>query len=547
MRQRRTSRWEAAAVTAAVVYFVTMACLWLDRPGLYMDESNFVNAALGGRYPHQLYIYERLGGFPLLIMQYIGTAKGALFVPIFSIFGVSVSTIRIPAIALSAATLVVAYFMGREVIGRWSAVLVVLMGTCPTFIVMSKVDWGPIVVAMFLAMTLLLAFFRYMESGDIRWLWVVIGIALVGVFDKQNFLWLIVGIGAGAAVVYRSRLWSLARRRPRATVVAVASFAGCLLLFGLAFVLPNLSIQGSSSLQDPIPHLAFAWSLYQRTIGYSEVIGFFTGSFVTQPMWMDLQWVFSVAALGVLALRRRRGRLPDSAVVPARAACFFLIVFVVMVVEVAGTRQATGPHHVIELLPFPELVLLCSMVGVWRSGTHFRIVISVIAGLGISLILAAQAVSTVQYVSLMQNPGGLSTVFSTDVYRDAAFLNANVKDVDSIVSAGWGPGTPLFSMACPADRRKYRDDLWPHLVGLTPTTAPAAVRYFFGDKRILLVSVNNTPQSNLPSDLYADTGMLAAAYVSAFPGRHPEQVLKTSAYDITYFGPQPFEAGHSDC
>lgn len=272
---RCTAWWAGGVVAAAVAFFVTMAVLWLDRPGLYMDEANFVDAALGGHFHHQLYVYERIDGIPLLILPYIGTVKAALFAPIFALWGVSVSTIRIPAIAMSAATLVVAYLMGREVIGRWSAVVVVLMATCPTFIFMSKVDWAPIVVAMFLTMTLLLAFFRYLNTGRIGWLWVLFGAALLGVYDKENFLWLIVAVSVGSAVVYRGRLWQLARAHPDPTLIAVGSF-GCCLLLGLAVIIPNLSAHGSSSLQDPIPHLDAAWGLFERTVGYSQVIGFFT-------------------------------------------------------------------------------------------------------------------------------------------------------------------------------------------------------------------------------------------------------------------------------
>src|SRR3984885_12216626 len=105
-RRPRTAWWAAATVGGAVAFFVTVASLWLDRPGLYMDETNFVDAALGGHFPHQIYVYQRLGGVPLLIIPYIGTVKAAIYAPIFALWGVSVSTVRIPAIVISAATLV---------------------------------------------------------------------------------------------------------------------------------------------------------------------------------------------------------------------------------------------------------------------------------------------------------------------------------------------------------------------------------------------------------------------------------------------------------
>ena len=543
----RTAWWAAATVGVAVVFFVTVASLWLDRPGLYMDETNFVDAALGGHFNHQLYVNQRVGGLPVLIIPYIGALKAALYAPIFALWGVSVSTVRIPVILISAATLIVTYFMGRQVIGRWSAILVLLMGTCPTFIFMTKVDWGPIVVALFLTVTLLLTFLRYLSTGRIGWLWALLGCVLAGVFDKQNFLWLVIAVGAGAAVVYRGQLWQRAHERTKATLVAVGAFCYCFLL-ELAFVLPNVSSSnGSSSLQDPFPQLAFAWGLYERTIGYSEVIGFFTSRVVSQPVWMDFQWVFSLTALAVLALRRRRGPLPDAAVVPARAAVFFIVVFAVMIVEVAATRLATGPHHVIELLPYPTLILLCSVVAVVRSGPVFRTVSFVIAASGLSLVLVAQGFSTVQYVSLMQNPGRLNATFSTAVYRDSAFLNANAGGVDEIVSAGWGPGTPLFSLACPKDRPKYRDDLWGRLAKVTSANAREEVRVAFGDRPIFLVSEDGVQNTGLPHRLYANAALLKAAYASVFPGRHPTQVLSTNVYDITYFGPGVFHPGTDNC
>jgi hypothetical protein len=148
---------------------------------------------------------------------------------------------------------------------------------------------------------------------------------------------------------------------------------------------------------------------------------------------------------------------------------------------------------------------------------------------------------------LLDHPTQVRPLFSTEVYRDAAFLNANAGGADEIVSSAWGPGTPLFSLACPAARSKYRDDLWQELAILTPTTAPSSLRSLFGDRRVLLVSVHDVAHAGLPSQLYANTQQLLSAYTSAFPGRHPETLLTTGAYDITYLGPGSFERGERNC
>lgn len=120
--RRRTTQHGARAhvrypadgpVAVSVVYFVAVASLWLSRPGLEMDEVNFVDASLGG-YGHQIFVSERLLGIPLLVIPYIGTLKAAVFAPIFAVFGVSVATVRLPAIAISAASLVLSRCQPRS-------------------------------------------------------------------------------------------------------------------------------------------------------------------------------------------------------------------------------------------------------------------------------------------------------------------------------------------------------------------------------------------------------------------------------------------------
>ena len=277
-------------------------------------------------------------------------------------------------ITLSAGTLVVAYFMGHS---RSSAdgapSSVVLMGTCPGFILMSKVDYGPIVVALLLTVCLLLAFFRYLNTGrGWRRLWTASIHARPHRHLRQAEFCLARHRRRRrrGSRLYRRRLSELARGRSEATAVAVGAFVLALLLFLAAFIVPNLSQQGSSSLQDPLPHLVSTWRLYEHTVGCWAVLSFFIGRPFAKPVRalapvVDLQWVLALpTALGVLALRRRQGALPDEAVPPAKGAIFFLVVFVMMLVEIAATRQATYPHHVIELLPYPTLVMLCSFA--WR-------------------------------------------------------------------------------------------------------------------------------------------------------------------------------------
>ena len=80
-----------------------------------MDELDFVNAAQGA--PDNTMIQMRLGSVPLLIMPYLGALKAWISAPVFSLFGVSALTIRLPAIPLAAVTLLIFSQLMRAELG----------------------------------------------------------------------------------------------------------------------------------------------------------------------------------------------------------------------------------------------------------------------------------------------------------------------------------------------------------------------------------------------------------------------------------------------
>jgi len=500
-----------------------------------MDETNFVNAALGG-YPHQSFVADRLGGVPTMIMPYIGALKSWLFAPIFSVFGVSVLTVRVPAIALSGGTLVVAYWAFRRVIGQWpSAVLVVVMATSASFALMSKVDWSPMVLAMLLKLVAFGCLFNLLMSRRLRWLWALLATLFLGVFNKQDFLWIVIGMAIGAVIVFPRQLVEIVRARALAASAPVAFFVMGLAAYGILVIRPNLGAGGSTQLQDPVTHFVLSWHLYVDTTMYSAVVGFFTGKSPGQNGWLQLVWIPTLGSVALLIARRFSGPLPSPARWPATAAAFSSVMAVVVFVEIAATKQATGPQHVIELWPLQAIIVLAATTALVRSAPDWRRIAVVVGSVALGTLLAAQAVATSQYVTLMLHANRLRAVFSVDVYRDARFLNEHIADVDAVVSAGWGPGTPLFSLACPGDRHKYRDDAWPRLVATNAGDAPSVVRAVFGNRRILLVSVHSP--NDLPAALEANVASLEQWYERVYPANRVATALTTPAYDVTYFGP----------
>ena len=130
-----------------------------------------------GASPPELRLQEHWPRSGAGIIPYIGVVKSAISCRSSPSGAFSVPTIRLPR-SLFLRKLGRGVLHGAEVIGLWSAILVVLMGTCPSFIFMSKVDWGPTAVQMLLTVTLLLAFLRYLRTGRIVYRGTVFALAL---------------------------------------------------------------------------------------------------------------------------------------------------------------------------------------------------------------------------------------------------------------------------------------------------------------------------------------------------------------------------------
>jgi hypothetical protein len=104
----RVRDWGPQIVLVAALAFLCWCTLTaIERPGMEYDEPLFVNAALGGHYPN--FIASRFLGVPTVVMPYSGALKSWLYAPVFEFFGVSVTTIRAPAVLILVATVLVAF------------------------------------------------------------------------------------------------------------------------------------------------------------------------------------------------------------------------------------------------------------------------------------------------------------------------------------------------------------------------------------------------------------------------------------------------------
>jgi uncharacterized membrane protein len=140
--------------------------------------------------------------------HYIGSLKSYLYIPILALLDVSVATIRLPVVLISAVTLVVGFAVLRRFLPRWTAVLALgLMATDPAFLFTTTLDFGPVVLMLLIKLASLLLLARFLRAPSTGRLLAVGAMLLIGVWDKLNFLWFAAALIAAVGVVYRRRWW----------------------------------------------------------------------------------------------------------------------------------------------------------------------------------------------------------------------------------------------------------------------------------------------------------------------------------------------------
>lgn len=160
--------------------FLIIATHDLALPGLYGDEAIQITPALqvveqrsdqlfNGLPRTQVPIGERR--FPLMIVRYMGALKPLLFLPIAAAAGSSIYTVRLFTLLLAALVVLATYeFTARLFSRRAAAIATLLLALDQSFILRTRVDWGPNAVALVCKMAALVALLRWWESSRRVWL-----------------------------------------------------------------------------------------------------------------------------------------------------------------------------------------------------------------------------------------------------------------------------------------------------------------------------------------------------------------------------------------
>jgi 4-amino-4-deoxy-L-arabinose transferase-like glycosyltransferase len=514
--------WAYALAAASVATFLAWSLWRVDRPGLQYDEAIFVNAALGADYPDRAFVWREHYGIPTMLMPYIGALKAWLYAPVFSVFGVSVETIRIPMVLLGAATIALAFALGRRLFGLWpAAVLALLLGTDTAFAIMSKADFGPVVISSFLRVAALAAYFAFVRTRSLTALW-LLGLSLaVGVFNKLDYGLFTIALVVAALVVDRDRFVRAIRERPRGTLLPLGLLAVWYYVVAVTIAWPSRDLDVSGAHDSWWTHLRPLFLLFAVSISGEGPYEYMTqtdmtgGGFLTMPLAVVAVGV--AAAHAVLAYRRRRGSLPASEA--GRACEVLLVVLLVTSVGLALTKPVGGAQHILLLWPLPYLLAVGLIPA---AGEARRRVATHLAGAFVVLAVAAHAIPAIAYTRAFERENPWFTTWSTEIYPAAETVDERVDGVDTLITADWGVGQ-VFALVDEDGRQRFVD-LWPRVVAGERRLG----RAYFSGRRVLVVDHTDAgemiPGANagLRSILRTVPG---ARVTSLFRGRHYEVSL----------------------
>jgi hypothetical protein len=499
-------------VAVALAYFVAMASRQIALPGLYYDEVLFVNAATGGVYDG--FVAQRILGVPVMLMPYIGALKAWLYSPIFSVFGISPATIRLPSIFIALLTLGVTFNLARLTFPPlYSALLVVLMAFDPIFIIMSKLDSGPVVLMMFLKTLALWFFFQCLLTSSPRYLWGLAITCALGLYDKLNFIWFVLALLIAAALVFGRELRLLAGYRRTQFAFPVA----LLLLVLTASGLYSARLLGQAQQTDVtlFHRLSVVLRLYCATMNSTDV-WFMARPFPSGTLinWITIGVFGTITGAGAWRLvRRRRATAPP---LTYRVVVFYLLTFVIILVQLLLTSAAGSPHHIMMLYPFHHVLLIgvaaslsdsylvnsiparwpwaapaLGSVGGLRLGAIFIpwSPVGVACAAVVAPLVVSQIVVGLRYQKAIDDRA-FDHMWSPAIYELAAYVDR--RDVDEIVSADWGIHNQIFALSRPDGRGRYVD-LWQEFTWLGPEEERELAERYFRGERVLVLALATAP------------------------------------------------------
>jgi 4-amino-4-deoxy-L-arabinose transferase-like glycosyltransferase len=382
-------------------------------------------------------------GVPLNIYPYIGALKSWLYAPIFSLFGTSAATVRIPVVIIVSASLLLLYLAIRGLVNRPVALLtVVLMAFDQSLFWYTRNDVGPSALEFACKCAALLCAARFYQRRNLRWVVLLLVVLGLGVFNKLNFIWLIDAAAVVSLLVVFSHResWAAMRR------TIVVWFGGLALIFVVAgaYYL-HYHIGGLTGGGTEAGSFAARWSQFIRgsaailsgTSFYDSALASVGPRLLVGAMMLALFATGAIASVG-----RWRWRSP--------AVAGMALAPVFLALQCLFTYQAVSGWHYIAIYPFFDVVAAYGAYTIasalFRSPVRVATLLALVGTAG----LAYDGLLFATYSrALTKEPRDSS--WSPAIYGLSRYIG---HQPGTVFSTDWGIANPLLTLS---PSRRYRD------------------------------------------------------------------------------------------
>ena len=450
--------------------FLMLAGDQIELPGINYDEVLQMPAAIDLLEGPVNGTYHKFGSqqiygvtVTLMNLDYIGAVKCYLLALSMGIFGIDVRVMRYTVLSIFITGLAIFWHFAKEEYGeRAAGIAVVLVATDPGLMMLSRGDFGPIVIAFFArSLTLWLTMRWWRSEGKAIYLIGAGFIAGVGFYDKINFSWFILALLVAGIIAYL-----VEERRPilsfwtiLGTMIAglVATFP--FWIFNHYYNWPFLKkINQEMSLNDYITLVP------QRTKVLAGLINgdgpswlYFSSTDLTSfPIEKSLHLPLFLGALTVVilvAIKQKQWRL-----------LFLPGMIGLIAIQIFATPKGIGLHHWTMIHPLPHLIVGIVIHQIWSKLSEARQMQRRIGQAVLTAIVLIAVVMNCKVVSryhqLLEKTGG-SGFFSATIYDLSKTLNRNYPN-RPLQLMDWGLNHTLFFLS---SGKLYTNEPFWELVG----------------------------------------------------------------------------------
>jgi hypothetical protein len=414
--------------------YVFTATRYINYPGLHYDELAFTNAALGGI--DNTFIIERIGNFPVYICTYMGALKAYLYYPIFSWFGISAMSIRLPMILLTATSMLVLFYAVNAAFGRKTAwVALILLMVCPSIMAHTRTDNGPPAISYFISTLCFYFTFKFYTTRRTVFLAMLYSICWVGIYYNIKFIWFINSLFFALPFLYidtichkiKSREIGILCKRFFLGVMAYLPFFIYMLIISRQYPLTTQTLQGMRKLKNLI-----------NVIQGDAYYDFALGAIKTPMQNQYLLLVIFLLAAGTLTVFLSRS--DDRSL--KHKLLFFWMFLLTTYLQVYITPQAKQSWHVFKIYPAFSIMLTVCIVAMEDRLKNVRAQYGpVFMAVVLALLVGYNTMVIGKYITAYRDK--ISKPYWSEVVYD--LIDYTRKENGRFFSCSWGIHTQLLT------------------------------------------------------------------------------------------------------